>query len=394
MPGSLRIAAFLPIEIEHGRGILRGIAHYFRDRPEVTVLRFGQTHGYEVDALRRRRVDGIIAKVGTVRDVGVFGQLGVPVINISGQMNPRDVPQVNSDDRRVGWIAFEHLHRRGYRNFAYCGNARHAASRLRLAGFEGAARAAGIHGEISSLFIPRGDQNAPYADRVRSTLDAWIRSLPRPVGVFAFTDRVALELAEACGREGLGIPEDVALLGVGDDLTRIDFAPVALSSIRLNTESIGTLAAEGLDRWLLTGVRPADVLVPPKKIITRRSSDHYAVADDGVSQALEYLRENLGNPIYVRDVARAAGVSRRALEVRFRRALGTSVNAEALRLKMECAAELLEDSGAQVTEVAFKLGFSSLKDFSRVFARHFGQSPRILRSGISSSGVALTTQSV
>lgn len=389
----LRIAAFVTIELEHGRGILRGIAHHFRNRPEVTVLRYGQTQGYELEALQGMRLDGIIAKVGTARDVGVFGQLGLPVINISGQMNPRDVPQVNSDDRRVGAIALDHFFRRGYRNVAYCGNARHAASRLRLAGFEAAAKAAGVAGEVPALFIPKGDQNTPYADSVRVALDSWLRSLPRPVGVFAFTDRVALELAEACGREGLRIPEEVALLGVGDDLTRIDFAPVALSSIRLNTERIGTLAAEALDRWIATGMRPGDVMVPPKKIITRRSSDHYAVADDGVSQALDYLRENLANPIYVNEVAVAAGVSRRALELRFRRALGTSVNSEALRMKMECAAELLEDPGTQVTEVAFKLGFGSLKDFSRAFSRYYSHSPREHRArSIEGKGGALTAQ--
>ena len=224
-----------------------------------------------------------------------------------------------------------HLHGRAYRNFAYCGNTTHLGSVLRYRGFIQGARRAGIAAAIPPRHIlPRGDQNAPYPDTTRRRLAAWLKELPRPVGILAFTDRVALELDEACARLGLRVPEDVALMGVGNDLARVEFAHVPLTSVQLNTQQIGGLAAETLQRLMdatpaTDGPRPTagqETLVSPLKIVTRQSTDRHAVEDAAVATALDYIREHAGNTIYVEDVARAAGVTRRVLELRFRAALG------------------------------------------------------------------------
>ena len=55
-----RIAVYLSLETEHGRGILRGIAKFFHQRADITVLNFTDPHSYDRAALRRLRLDGII----------------------------------------------------------------------------------------------------------------------------------------------------------------------------------------------------------------------------------------------------------------------------------------------------------------------------------------------
>jgi LacI family transcriptional regulator len=196
------------------------------------------------------------------------------------------------------------------------------------------------------------------------------------VGILGFTDRVALELDEACALIDRRVPEDVAILGVGNDLARVEFAHVALSSIQLNTQQIGLLAAETLQA-MMDGrtVNPGETLVSPQKIVTRLSTDRFAVDDEMVALALNHMREHVGNTIYVEDVARAAGVTRRVLELRFRAVLGTSVYAEAQRLHFERALELMPEPDLSLGEIAYASGFESPSVFAAAFRRRHGVTP-------------------
>lgn len=371
-----RIAVYLSLATEHGRGILRGIARFFHQRPEVTVFKFADPRAYDAVALRRLRPDGIIARVATRRNEGVLASLGVPVVNVSGQLATPRLPLVNSDDLRVGQLALRHLHGRAYRQFAYCGNRTHLGSLLRYRGFCAEARRLGITATIPQHILPQGDQNAPYPDATRARLAAWLQALPRPVGILGFTDRVALEVDEACARLGLRVPEDVAILGVGNDLARVEFAHVALTSIQLNTQQIGLLAAEMLQRQMEGRHEPAgETLVSPQKIVTRLSTDRFAVDDEVVALALDHMREHVGNTIYVEEVARAAGVTRRVLELRFRATLRTSVYAEAQRLHFERALELMPEPALSLGEIAYASGFESPSVFASAFRRRHGVTP-------------------
>lgn len=373
---SRRIAVYLSLATEHGRGILRGIARFFHQHPEITVLKFSDPRAYDATTLRRLRPDGIIARVATRRDEGVLASLGVPVVNVSGQVATPRLPLVNSDDVRVGELALRHLHGRAFRRYAYCGSTTHQGSMRRYRGFCAEARRLGITAPILQHDLPQGDQNAPYSDATRARLAAWLQGLPRPVGIFGFTDRVALEVDEACARLGLRVPEDVAILGVGNDLARVEFAHVALTSIQLNTQRIGLLAA-GMLQARLDGKRvpPGETLVSPQKIVTRRSTDRLAVDDGVVAQALDHMRDNVGNTIYVAEVARAAGVTRRVLELRFRAALDTSVYAEAQRLHFERALELMAEPDLTLGEIAYAAGFESPSVFATAFRRRHGVTP-------------------
>jgi LacI family transcriptional regulator len=214
----------------------------------------------------------------------------------------------------------------------------------------------------------------------------WLRALPHPSGVFCFTDRVAVEVAEACARARLKVPEQVAILGTGNDATRLDFAHVEVSSIQLNTLRIGELAAETLHRMISQPDRPpTEILVPPQRISIRRSTDRFAVDDELVAAALDHIIAHVGNPIYVTEVARTVGVSRRSLELHFRRALGTSVYAQVQRVRFERVLELMTDPAMSLDAIAYSTGFGGAAAFSTMFRRHFKAAPSVYRQGLLSS---------
>lgn len=379
LPRPLRVAAFLQLDTEHGRGILRGIAQVFRQHPQATVLKFNLAGALDAAMLRRLELDGIIAKISTRREAVMLRRLQLPAVNISGRTLTPGITTVNTDDGVVGQLALRHLHVRGYRHFAYCSSRSHLAARRRWEGFaEAAARqgAASVH----RFFVPHDEDSDLHPETLLAQLGAWIKGLPKPVGIFAFTDRLALRLDEICHRGGWRIPADVALLGVGNDLTRLEFAHVDVSSIQLNTQRIGALAAETLLQLVeKRGPVVRDALVSPLKIVTRRSTDHFAVDDEAVANALDYIREHVGNTVYVDDVARAVGVSRRLLEIRFRRAISSSIYAEVRRLHFDRAIELMADTDLTLAEIAYAAGFQSAQFFSAAFRQRFREAPSSYR---------------
>lgn len=376
----MRIAVILQLDTEHGRGILRGVGRFFRQHPEATVWKFGRAELAGGAVLRRLAPDGVIARVATASEERALGVLGVPVINVSGARATPRLPTVNTDDALVGRFAARHLIAHGYRTLAFLGSEGHLASVLRGRAFAAEARRRGlpVHRLVG---LPPPEAGTGRAD---PELTVALQRLPRPLGVFGFTDALALAAVDACQAAGMRVPQDAGVLGVGNDLTRLDFAHVEVSSVQLNTARIGELAAEQLWSWLRTGRRPRRLsLLAPLKIVTRRSTDAFAVPDETVAQALEHIRAHAGNPVYVADVARAAGVSRRVLELRFRRHLGSSVYAEVQRVHFEQAAELLAASELTVSEIAFASGFESPQRFTTAFRARYGMPPTRYRLRLS-----------
>src|SRR5690606_1416331 len=135
---------------------------------------------------------------------------------------------------------------------------------------------------------------------------------------------------------------DLAVLGVdNDDLVQSVAAP-PLSTINTARERIGFEAAQLLER-LMQGqaVTERVVLVPPRDVIVRRSTDATAVPDERVREALRFISTAATRRIGVTDVADHVAISRRQLERRFSEVVGRSVHEEIRRCQIDRAKQLL-----------------------------------------------------
>jgi AraC-like DNA-binding protein len=102
------------------------------------------------------------------------------------------------------------------------------------------------------------------------------------------------------------------------------------------------------------------------------------IAPAAVKRAERFLEENAANAIGVTDVARAAGVSARALQLAFRRFRNTTPMAQLRALRLERAfSELAKagQDGGSVTSVANAHGFGSLSRFAADYKARFHESP-------------------
>ena len=131
---------------------------------------------------------------------------------------------------------------------------------------------------------------------------------------------------------------------------------------------------------------PEPILVPPKGVVTRQSTNILAVPHVSTARALRFIWEHYLEPIQTPVVAAAAGMSRRALERAFLKHLHRTIADEITRLRIDHAKELLLKSDLKIYQIAEQSGFANGMYFSKVFQQLAGQLPsryRRQRTGLS-----------
>ena len=121
--GGLRYVA-LVIETSHGcgRALLKGISRYTREHRAWSIC--FEPHGKSDIPpawLRHWRGDGLLIQLRNRRFADLVRKLGVPAVDVRGDVRVEGVPFVGVDGEAAARAAFEHMRERGMRQFAYCG---------------------------------------------------------------------------------------------------------------------------------------------------------------------------------------------------------------------------------------------------------------------------------
>jgi LacI family transcriptional regulator len=349
-----------------GRGVLLGISRYAREtaRNWVPVVWDSPTQPPPWD----QTFDGAVGYITYDPVVKWVEQHAHSVVSTSGQRRHLPIPRVLNDDVAIGSAAAKHLLEAGHERFLFVGHRGRQHSRNRFAGFQRALHNDGAKATRSYL------DHQPTARQV-------LTHLATPLAVFCNNDRIAVDVLTLCRKLELQVPEQVAILGVDDDELVCETAPVPISSVRIDARRVGYEAAALLHR-MMDGQDPptTPILIPPLGVTARQSTQHYAVSDPVVAQALEWIEHHCRSRINVPDLAEAVGLSRSALERRFAQAMDLTPYQAILRAHVERAADLLANTDWSMERVARASGFSSGKMLSTTFARHMGCCPSEYRT--------------
>lgn len=101
-----------------------------------------------------------------------------------------------------------------------------------------------------------------------------------------------------------------------------------------------------------------------------------------VSQAIEYLTENIEKNPSVASLAKKCNVSEVCLRKKFKEKLGISPVVYKNNLRLSKALAYLEFGDISVQEISEALGFSTVSHFIKLFKEHFGYSPYKYRKNI------------
>jgi Transcriptional regulators len=376
-PRSRQVALLIETSNAYGRGLLQGVIHYAREHQAWSFYLMEQGRGDDPPAwLKGWKGDGILARIETPKIAQAVVRAKVPCVDLSAARLLPTLPWVETNDAEIAGMAAGHLLERGFKHFAFCGDSRFNWSLWREHHFAKRVREAGYDCRVYSVKGGSGDLAAE-----RRTLVSWLRSLPKPVGIFAGYDIRGREVLDACRQTGLAVPDDVAVLGVDNDELLCELAVPPLSSVIPNTRRAGYEAAALLERWMSgEKVAPEPHLIPPVGVAARQSTDVLAIEDREVVRALQFIRAHACEGINVADVLAAVKMSRRVLEQRFRKLLGRSPHEEILHLKLTRVQQLLSETDLPLYVIAERTGFEHVEYLSVAFKRELGMTPRQFRA--------------
>ena len=382
-----RIAVAAERSSAYGRSFIRGVAEAAERHPEWDFVLIDP---HAIASKAKESFDGWICRATDVRATKALAKVGCPVVDCLCAVDAPMFASVKTDAERIAALAAEHLLKRRFANFAFCGYRRVVFSDRRRNAFASHLERKGIRTAIYRT--PFARQNRFGSDfllgtRVESPPDAadlaaWIRRLPKPVGVFCCDDLRASQVLSLCRALALAVPDDVAIIGVDDDPIYCMFSTPRLSSIDPDASAIGRTAADILALMLSdrsAAARPPRIFVPPQGIVERESTNTYPHAPPWFADALSFIRENVSNGISASDVFRHVGFSRTLVERAFKECLSSSVQKQIAEARIAEAKRLLENTSRPIKEIASLSGFSTLEYLSRTFAVATGLSPTAWR---------------
>jgi len=93
-------------------------------------------------------------------------------------------------------------------------------------------------------------------------------------------------------------------------------------------------------------------------------------------QIRRQILEQLGKPPAIKPLAGIAGMSATKLKRLFRQVFGNSIFSYYQEFRIREAARLLKEDGLSVSEAGYRLGFTNLSHFTKVFEDHIGMKPK------------------
>jgi len=354
------------------RPVHEGIIRYARDAGWIL-----ESGTYQL-AVRRQGLaaDGILCLPASWELWHRVKECALPTITLARTVE--DFPCVAMDNVAAGRMAAEHLIERGYTHLAYYQSESYPVADERGEGFASLVESCGLH--FHPINWGEAVRRIRHGDRRRWLRDQ-LSKLPKPLGLFCDSDQWAIEAQMACIESDLRVPEQVAVVGVDNDPLYVDVAPVSLTSIDNNLSLIGYEAAAMLDR-MLDGhvVPPGGMVIPPKRVVMRASTNIYAINDLLVARAVRFIREHFREALIVNEIAEECGVSLRLLQTRFRRVLCRTIVQEITQIRLEHALQMLRETTATIDSIARQCGLTSGKYLNEVMKRHIGITPRDYRT--------------
>jgi AraC-like DNA-binding protein len=363
VPDRKVIALALPLlsegEIKLAEGVRKGLAEH--DRTEEVIILGG---GYETP-LRHLAEQGLLT--GAIGDFISRAWLDplrrdkVSFVGL-GQWQDAGMACVTLDLETMAAEALEVFRSQGVASVAFLGPS----------GPSGSASLGGIFREMTGM---AGLSFRLINDTTGAVLGNTLRDLPLPAGLLCFSDHLARLSIQTAIHNGLQVPRDIAVIGVGNSVLESLQAGIGISSFEPPNADIGREAGR-LMAGLLEGARDTPLRRIAPKFIPRESSLR---SDSGVARMMSFLSGNPDTDANAGELARIAGMSRRSLEKALKALHGETPGSLLQRIRRERAEQLLRTSDLPIAQVAIECGYREPALFSTAFKRWTGKSPRDFR---------------
>lgn len=216
--------------------------------------------------LRANRVAGVIIASRT-QGIGENLNFHSPIISIDRIISP-SIPAVCADNYMGGYLAGQHLIKKGCRRLAYFSGSPMLTgmdANRRLDGFHKALREHGLPPPIIMELSEEQFVTLGYED----VISGFIHDHRDVDGVFTTNDIIAAQIIRHCSMLNIRVPHDIKIVGYDDvDLARL-YTP-AITTIRQPVDSICRFAVESIAGFTERSI-PIQTTFPVE-LIVRESS--------------------------------------------------------------------------------------------------------------------------
>lgn len=225
-----------------------------------------------ISTLFNSMVDGMLVSLAydtkTLKHFNILFRKDIPVVFFDRVAQNIDCMSVVIDNYRAGYEATSHLIGQGSKRIAFLGgNLLRNVYSERLRGYRQALDENGIDFNKQLVFISDLSEEAGtrIADRI-------LKMKPRPDGIFAANDTSAVAAMIRIQEAGLGIPDDIAVVGFNNEPISHVIRP-NLTTIDYPARDIGEVAANSLINKLKEpGSDSLTAIVLKHSLIVRQSS--------------------------------------------------------------------------------------------------------------------------
>jgi LacI family transcriptional regulator len=373
-PSIPRVALLIETTRSYTRDMLAGIRRYVAEHgPWSIFIELRALDSAPPPWLAKWDGNGLICRTFTPEMAKAIDASGLPAVETRSSHLCPQAPFVGMDNSLVGRCVAHHFLTRGYRNFAAYSLDTERFFEQRVQNFVAAVREA--KGDCTVLPESEPDSVQDWEQSQRRLI-AWLESLPKPVGIFAANDQLGVRVLDACQRASIAVPEEVAVVGTENEETLCSLASPPLSSLRFDGQRVGYEAAALLAQ-IMQGQKPKrmEVLVPPRGIVVRASSDELVIHDKVVQKAARMIREHAATGLNVEQLCQHISISRSALERRMKAALGRTPKEEIQRMRFRLVERLLRETDLTIEVIAAQCGFTHSHYLQAAFKAYHGVTP-------------------
>lgn len=218
-----------------------------------------------VELLIARRVDGVVILSGRLKDEQILAlSQRVPIVAFGRELSAPQAYGFRLDNYRGACEAVEHLIAHGHRDIAFIsGPADHRDALARLEGYDDTLEKHGIKGQRK--LVVQGDFSESGG---LQAVERLLESGQRFTAIFAANDLTAYGARLALYRRGIGVPDDVSVVGF-DDLHSSMYTTPPLTTVRQPLFDVGQRLGRAILQMI--GGEPPELDAPEPTLMVRES---------------------------------------------------------------------------------------------------------------------------
>lgn len=224
----------------------------------------------KVQGLIDTALDGVLFTTASIHSpaVDLLVEREIPTVLAIRSNKRGNVTVVESDNRMAGLDAARHLLDLGHREVGFIQGPRNTSTAVdRFDGFRSYYERQGLVLSAEEVIWGEYNHEAGYSGFMKLT-----QGQRPPTAIFCGNDVIALGALDAAHKVGIGVPDEVSIIGV-DDIPMASWSMISLTTIRQSIEQIGVRAARRLVDHIESGsLTPISNDILPTSLVRRSTT--------------------------------------------------------------------------------------------------------------------------